>query len=85
VSFRLVEYLCPVHGRYEMLVEGFWPDRDRCGTPGCGQEAERVISAPKVKTKFGWATPVHNGMKSEERPPWVKDTRDIARKRGVDV
>lgn len=61
-GLMVAEYLCPVHGRFELLVnrddEGDPPDAVRCNRYDellndlCTKEAEYAISAPSVHTQF---------------------------------
>ena len=49
MSFILVEYLCPEHGRFDSLESRPAPDVKPCE---CGLDAERVISAPAGFAQF---------------------------------
>lgn len=67
------EYLCPAGHRHAAIVpRSEDPLETACGV--CGEVAERVISAPRLK--FPRAS-VTRG-KSDERPPGVPDTSLLA-------
>ena len=66
------EFQCADCGIFEELVERPVPDEHPC--PVCGTDASWVMSAPHGKVKIA---EVQRG-KSDERPPWALDTRDLA-------
>lgn len=86
-SPMMAEYVCPEHGRFELLVE-----RDEQGDPPasvtCGEEvkpltwcketAELAISAPKVKYWSRDPVPIGRASKSDEKDPRALDTEPLA-------
>ncbi len=85
------EYLCPEHGRFELLVSRDAPDVQPCPAvypyddsqshidPDCGDEVCERLSPwtpSAVKAHFAPAT-VQRGT-SDERPPNCLDTRPLA-------
>lgn len=85
MSWLIVEWVCETCGaRTESLEDrGTVHASKECQVDSCFGVAERAISAPKVKTVWGWSTPSKFG--SEERPPGALDTRAQARRGGVDI
>lgn len=78
MSFVLLEYACRLCGaRHESLEARSAPAKTIPHPPcGCAAVADRVVSAPKVKTC--WASAVTTA-KSEPRPgPAAMDTRPLA-------
>lgn len=77
MSWRLIEFECPDHGRFEELL----PRSEAAltsshGCPSCGAVSDRIISAPKAGTVWGAA--VSRG-KSDPRPnPGVLNTESLA-------
>lgn len=75
MAWKMVEYLCPSHGRYEALentsaavIMEFRPTWDPC--PICGVPGDPVISAPMVQQHSGsalYSIPKQSGPKEE--PP----------------
>jgi hypothetical protein len=69
-GLRVVEYLCPEHGRFEAVIADA-PDSAFCD---CGSLSPLVISAPLTRVKRG---EVQRG-KSDPRPPHVLNTEALA-------
>lgn len=67
------EYECPVHGRFERIVDRPVPDIVPCE---CGELAEWRIAAPMVRKLTIKVQAVSTG-KSDERPPGMLDTRPL--------
>lgn len=71
----MAEYWCDAcRWRGESLEQKPVPEHVACGL--CGAPAEHVISAPKVKTVWGW---VQRGKNSpDDKPPRAVDTEALA-------
>lgn len=69
------EYLCPDHGRFEIIESRNTATDPGRACPDCGAIAEWVISAPKTKTT--WAS-VERGGVADAPVPWALDTRPLA-------
>lgn len=89
-GLRVHEYLCPVHGRFEMLLVDA-PDEERCpfveyecphdpdvcrDCGDCDLLSPHVISAPKPKNLSIVPTAVVRGGDTERRPNQL-DTRSL--------
>ena len=72
MSYILVEYACPLCGRYESLEQR--PAPDVHAHPPCGRGAIRVLSAVKFKPQYGAVT----RGKNAEPPQHALDTRPMA-------
>lgn len=73
MSWIMLEYECPEHGRFDSLEpRSEAPDHKPC--PICGRLSPWVISAPLGKVKIGEVT----RGKSEPPPAHVMDTRALA-------
>lgn len=73
-QWAIAEYLCPVHGRFEALVERPVPDEQPCP---CGASSPWTISAPKTtKDSRPCYAEVRGG--DTERRPGMLDTRPLA-------
>lgn len=90
-GMMVAEYLCPVHGRFEELVErdgnGDAPPTRVCmETTGrterfhhfCGQISQFAISAPRPKVLSVPVYAAQRGGDMKERPPGMLDTRPLA-------
>lgn len=93
----LAEYLCPLHGRFELLVErdanGDPPDSTYCQAPAdfviegdlagrCGEVSPWTISAPAVHTQF--VITASRGKNAPKPHPKAMDTRMLAEGRKND-
>lgn len=55
MSWRLIEFECPSHGRFEELLPRGESAASSYLCPSCQADSPRVISAPKVGTVWGYA------------------------------
>lgn len=84
----MAEYMCPEHGRFELLVErdtnGDPPVEMPCTEPECcdehpcGAPSPYTISAPKTAVDSVPCTAVTRGGDMKDRPPGMLDTRPLA-------
>lgn len=89
MSLIVLEFLCPKHGRFELIVERSAapdeapcpaPDEDlydwRQGGPLCDVASPWVVSAPKIKVKYATAATM---AKSDPAPsPLYMNTEPLA-------
>lgn len=88
-QWKLLEFCCPVHGRFELTVERATdPDAAPCpaldedlydwkqGGPLCGISSPWCISAPMVR-KLTIKVQAVTTAKSDDRPPGMLDTRGL--------
>lgn len=69
------EYLCPDHGRFELIEPRSHPVDAGRACPDCGAICEWVLSAPRPKTHV---ITVERGGVASKPSPWALDTRPIA-------
>jgi len=72
MSWIMVEYLCPEHGRFESLEVRPAPSSRACE---CGSSADLAVSAVSCKMPYGEI--VARG-ENDERPPGVPNTEKLA-------
>ena len=72
MSYAIAEYQCPLHGRFEAMVERPIPDDAPCE---CGVPSPWVISAPLGRAKIAEAV---TRAKSDPHRPNQLDTRPLA-------
>lgn len=84
--FKVCEYLCGSCGTRSDSLEERSAVAETKPCP-CGGVGERVISAPRVLTTWASAERrgTNGGFSVDEAPPGALDTRDYARRHGVDV
>jgi hypothetical protein len=87
-SPMMAEYVCPVHGKFERLVErdvnGDPPDEVDCdlndggGMDTCCLAASLTISAPSIKFWSRDPVAIGRASKSDEKDPRALDTEPLA-------
>ena len=85
MSFACAEYVCPIHGKFELIVERPVPDSIRCpklqyftvewAEAPCDQQSPWTISAPLGRVKVGEVA--QGKVTRAELPTWM-DTEPLA-------